>query len=161
MELIPGMEQIVNHIRGLETKNKELQEENKNLKENLTDYHTMMTKCDAEVEFSFGTQDKKINPKLLDDMEHIPYYIGQITEENEELNKKKGVKWSREFAMPTIEKLREENEQLKEAAACGSAQIKNLKEQLNKKMEVQCDDDDCRFHNDPEDYGEYMANQRD
>jgi hypothetical protein len=35
--------------------------------------------------------------------------VTKLREEIDELNKKKGVKWSREFAMPLIEKLKEEN----------------------------------------------------
>ena len=37
----------------------------------------------------------------------------KLKEENTKLNKKKSIKWSREFAMPLIEKLKEENEKLR------------------------------------------------
>jgi len=38
----------------------------------------------------------------------------KLQKENEELNKKKSIKWSRDFACPLIEKLKEENEKLHE-----------------------------------------------
>ena len=38
----------------------------------------------------------------------------KLIEENKELNKRKSIKWSRDFAWPLINKLKEENEKLKE-----------------------------------------------
>ena len=61
----------------------------------------------------------------------------QLKEEIEQLNKKKSIKWSREFAMPLIEKLREENKGLKK-------EIKEMKNIVN-----ECNDwvDTCRNDN--------------
>lgn len=57
----------------------------KDLKEQLTNYHTMMTACDKSVGFDFGIQDREYNPELLDDLDHIPYHLKELTEENKRL----------------------------------------------------------------------------
>lgn len=68
---------------------KKIEKENKELKKDLTDYYTMMTECNKCVpedwDFGFGIQDKECNPELLDDLDHLPYYLNQITEENKKL----------------------------------------------------------------------------
>ncbi len=46
--------------------------------------------------------------------EKLEKEIKKLKEEIEELNKKKSIKWSREYAMPLITQLKEENEKLKE-----------------------------------------------
>ena len=57
----------------------------KDLKEQLINYHTMMTACDKSVDFAFGIRDREVNPELLDDLDHIPYHLKQLTEENKRL----------------------------------------------------------------------------
>ena len=59
----------------------------KELEETLDLYRKMMTKCDKSNKFPFGIQRKKYNPELLDDMDHLPYYIKKINEENKDLKK--------------------------------------------------------------------------
>jgi len=89
--LSPWKKKHEDHKRILESI-QELKEENKELKKDLTDYYTMMTECNKCVpedwDFGFGIQDKECNPELLDDLDHLPYYLKQITEENEELKEK-------------------------------------------------------------------------
>ena len=67
----------------------------KEQKQCLRHYHTMMTACDKSVDFDFGIQDREYNPELLDDLDHIPYHLKQLTEENkrlkEEIKKLKGL----------------------------------------------------------------------
>jgi len=64
--------------------------------------------------------------EILDDIELHPDYEDtikstietaqkELKKEIVELNKKKSIKWSREYACPLIKKLQEENEKLKEA----------------------------------------------
>ena len=52
--------------------------------------------------------------KREEDMEKLEVENEKLKEEIEELNKKKSIKWSREYAMPLITQLKEENEKLKE-----------------------------------------------
>ena len=52
--------------------------------------------------------------KREEDMEKLEVENEKLKEEIEELNKKKSIKWSREYAMPLITQLKEENEQLKQ-----------------------------------------------
>lgn len=54
---------------------------------------------------------QKENDILKEDNEELKIEI-------EELNKKKSIKWSRDFAWPLIEKLKEENKKLKEKIIC-------------------------------------------
>ena len=44
-----------------------------------------MTACDKSVDFAFGIRDREVNPELLDDLDHIPYHLKQLTEENKRL----------------------------------------------------------------------------
>mgnify|MGYP003138867029 CR=1 FL=1 len=59
----------------------------KEQKQCLRHYHTMMTACDKSVDFDFGIQNREVNPELLDDLDHIPYHLKQLTEENKRLKK--------------------------------------------------------------------------
>jgi len=49
-----------------------------------------------------------MNKPLCDKIDELIYDNDILKEEIKELNKKKGVKWSREFAMPLIEELKED-----------------------------------------------------
>jgi hypothetical protein len=96
-----------------------LEEENKEKEDMLNAYRSMMMKCDSMVEFDFGCQNTpEINPENLNDMEHIPYYINEITEQNEKLTKEKfdyNIFLEEKTNMAVmLSQLHSENEKLKE-----------------------------------------------
>ena len=81
----------------------------------IKQYHKMMTNCDkANDDFDFGTQYEKYNPLLLDDMDHIPYYIRQIRKEKKELQEKYDAliiyyhKFLNDNGFEVVEKIQEE-----------------------------------------------------
>ena len=111
--------ELKNHARigiKLQKKNKELKEENKELQEKYDKLHVdkIAKELLDEAQIEELKEENEAQYIITNDIEqHEDYeeYFGiikKLEEEIKELNKKKSIKWSREYAMPLITQLKEE-----------------------------------------------------
>jgi chromosome segregation ATPase len=129
-------EELQEHPPIYESELREQRDKIKSLEEQLELSKELVSLTEKQVEVVKKDEAKRYREQMNECM-GLMKENNELKEQIEQLNKKKSIKWSREFAMPLIEKLREEiiiikveNRELKERLQSKKDKIKELKEKF-------------------------------